>query len=78
MKLTLKIRIDAIRVGEQLFNAMLDDGDNIEPMTNALTGDVCDMSAIYKGYLVLRDDRLGADIDDLKVEISGLFSEVEP
>lgn len=78
MKLALKIRIDAIRVGEQLFNAMLDDDDNVKPMINALTGDVCDISAIYKGHLVLRDDRLGDDIEDLKVEISGLFSEVKP
>lgn len=78
MKLALRIRIDAIRVGEQLFNVMLDDDENIEPMTNALTGEVCDISAIYKGYLVLRDDRLGDDIEDIKVEISGLFSEVKP
>lgn len=73
MKLALRIRIDAIRVGEQLFNAMLDDDDNVEPMTNALTGEVCDMSAIYKGYLVLRDDRCGDDIDDIKVELSELI-----
>ena len=76
MKLALRIRIDAIRVGEQLFNAMLDDEDNVEPMTNALTGEICDISAIYKGYLVLRDDRLGDDIEDLKVEIGSLINEV--
>lgn len=75
MKLALRIRIDAIRVGEQLFNAMLDDEDNVEPMTNALTGEVCDISAIYKGYLVLRDDRCGDDVEDLKVEISSLINE---
>lgn len=74
MKLALRIRIDAIRVGEELFNAMLDDDENVEPMTNALTGEVCDISAIYKGYLILRDDRCSDDIDDIKVEISGLFS----
>lgn len=73
MKLALEIRIDAIRVGEQLFNAMLDDDENVEPMTNALTGEVCDVSAIYKGYLVLRDGRCGDDIDDIKVELSGLI-----
>ena len=76
MKLALRIRIDAIRVGEQLFDAMLDDDENIEPMINALTGEVCDISAIYKGYLVLRDDSLGDDIEDLKVEISSLINEV--
>lgn len=74
MKLALRIRIDAIRVGERLFNAILDDEDNIEPMTNALTDEVCDTSAIYKGYLVLRDDRCGDDIDDIKVELSGLIA----
>lgn len=76
MKLALRIRIDAIRVGEQLFNVMLDDDENVEPMTNALTGEVCDISAIYKGYLVLRDDRCGDDIDDINVEISSLINEV--
>lgn len=77
MKLALRIRIDAIRVGEQLFNVMLDDDENVEPMTNALTGEVCDISAIYKGYLVLRDDRLGDDIEDIKVEISSLINEAD-
>lgn len=76
MKLALRIRIDAIRVGEQLFNAMLDDDENIEPMTNALTGEICDTSAIYKGFLMLRDDRCGDDIDDINVEISSLINEV--
>lgn len=75
MKLALRIRIDAIRVGEELFNAMLDDDDNVEPMTNALTGEVCDTSAIYKGHLVLRDDRCGDGVDDIKVELSEIFSE---
>ncbi|MFK3999861.1 hypothetical protein ACI2I3_00740 [Psychrobacter namhaensis] len=77
MKLALRIRIDTIRVGEQLFNAMLDDEDNVEPMTNALTGEVCDVSAIYKGYLVLRDDRCGDEIDDIQVELSGLIKEAD-
>ena len=72
MEIALEIRIDAIRVGERLFNAMLDDDENVEPMTNALTGEVCDVSVIYKGHLVLRDDRCGDDIDDIKVELSGL------
>ena len=74
MKLALRIRIDAIRVGEELFNAILDDEEHTEPMTNALTGDVCDISVIYKGYLVLRDDRRGANFDDIKVELSEIFS----
>lgn len=74
MKLTLKIRIDAIRVGKQLFDAMLDYGDNIEPMTNALTGEICDMSFTYKGILFIRDDRLGDEFEDMKVELSALFS----
>ena len=77
MKLALEVRIDAIRVGEQLFNAMLDDDENVEPMTNALTGEICDISAIYKGYLVLRDDRCGDDIEDLKVEISSMINEAD-
>lgn len=77
MKLALEIRIDAIRVGEQLFNAMLDDDENVEPMTNALTDEVCDVSAIYKGYLVFRDDRCGDEIDDIQVELSGLIKEAD-
>ena len=55
---------------------MLDDDENVEPMTNALTGEICDISAIYKGYLVLRDDRCGDEIEDLKVEIGSIINEV--
>lgn len=69
MKLALRFRIDAIRVSEELFNAMLDDDENIEYMTNALTDEVCGISAIYKGFLVLRDDRLDDEIDGIDVEI---------
>lgn len=69
MKLAIRFRIDAIRVSEELFNAMLDDEENIEYMTNALTDEVCDISAIYKGFLVLRDDRLDDEIDGIDVEI---------
>lgn len=69
MKLAIRFRIDAIRVSEELFNAMLDDEENIEYMTNALTGEICDISAIYKGFLVLRDDRLDDEIDGIDVEI---------
>ena len=74
MKLALRIRIEAIRVGQELFNAILDDYDHTEPMINALTGEICDISVIYKGFLFLRDDRRGDNFDDIKVEISGLFS----
>ena len=75
MKLALRFRIDAIRVGEQLFDAIIDNDEHIGFMTNVLTGDVCDISVIYKGVLFLRDDRLGDDFEDMKVELSGLFSE---
>lgn len=69
MKLAIRFRVDAIRVSEELFNAMLDDDENIEYMTNALTGEICDISGIYKGFLVLRDDRLDDEIDGIDVEI---------
>lgn len=77
--MTMKIarfRMDAVRIGEQLFDAIIDNDENIEFMTNALTGDVCDISVIYNGVLLLRDDRLGDDFEDMKVETSELFSEV--
>lgn len=63
MKIALRFRIDAIRVGEQLFDDIIDNDENVEFMTNALTGEICDISAIYKGFLVLRDDRLDDGID---------------
>lgn len=77
MKLAIRFRIDAIRVSEELFNAILDDEENIEYMTNALTGEICDISAIYKGFLVLRDDRLDDEIDGIDVEIKILGDDDE-
>lgn len=77
MKLAIRFRIDAIRVSEELFNAMLDDEENIEYMTNALTDEVCGISAIYKGFLVLRDDRLDDEIDEIDVEIRMLGDDDE-
>lgn len=68
-----RFRMDAVRIGEQLFDAIIDNDENIEFMTNALTGDVCDISVIYNGVLLLRDDRLGDDFEDMKVELSELF-----
>lgn len=65
-----RFRMDAVRIGEQLFDAIIDNDENIEFMTNALTGDVCDISVIYNGVLLLRDDRLGDDFEDMKVELS--------
>lgn len=72
MKLALKIEIRSIHVGERLFNTIIKNNEHIEPMTDALTGDICDTSVIYKGHLVLRDDRCGDSIDDIKVDLSGL------
>lgn len=72
--ISLSIKIQAILVGELLFSAIVDDEDNTTPMINALTGEICDVSVIYKGVLVLRDDRLGDDIDDIGVEIMPLMS----
>ena len=79
MKIALRIRfrVGAIRVGEGLFNAILDDEDKVELMTNALTGEVCDISAIYQGFLVLRDDRLNDEDEDISAEIIMLGDEYE-
>lgn len=72
--ISLSIKIQAILVGELLFSAIVDDEDNTTPMINALTGEICDISVIYKGVLVLRDDRRGDDIDDIGVELTPIIS----